>query len=200
MFFDTHAHYDDKGFDQDREQVLRKAYDKGVEFILSASTDIASTIDNISLSQKYDFVYTAAGIHPHNLADINDQAVSALSVFATYPKVVAIGEIGLDYYYDNVPRDIQKDWFARQLSLAGSLKKPVIIHDRDAHEDTMDIVKAENARDVGGVFHCYSGSVEMAREVLNHNFYISFAGAITFKNAKKALDVIKYVPDDRILI
>ncbi len=200
MFFDTHAHYDDKGFDNDRDLVLKKAYEGGVKYILSASTDIASSVENISLTQKYDFIYTAVGIHPHNVLDINNQIISALADFASYPGVVAIGEIGLDYYYDNAPREIQKMWFSKQLSLAVNLKKPVIVHDREAHEDTMDIIKSENARNVGGVFHCYSGSVEMAREVLNQNFYISIAGAITFKNVKRLQEVVKYIPEDRLLI
>ncbi len=132
--------------------------------------------------------------------DANNNFVSALADFSTYPKVVAIGEIGLDYYYDNSPREAQKIWFGKQINLARNLTLPVIIHDRDAHEDLMNIITSEKAREVGGVFHCFSGSVEMAREVMNHNFYISIGGASTFKNARKVIEVIKYVPLDRLLI
>jgi len=200
MLFDTHAHYDDEYFDNDRDAVLAEAYDKGVKYILSASSDIESCRKNISLSQKFDFVYASVGIHPHNVAGLRDDVIAELRGLAECRRVVAVGEIGLDYYYDNAPREEQKSWFAKQLSFAAEIKKPVIIHDRDAHKDTLDIVKAENARDIGGVFHCFSGSVEMAKEVLNNNFYISVGGVVTFKNARRTREVVEYVPMDRLLL
>ncbi len=200
MFFDSHAHYYDEQYDRDRNEVLAKVHESGVEYVLSASSDVASSIENISLARQYDFIYAAVGIHPHSAIDMNNNIISALADFAAYPKVVAIGEIGLDYYYDNAPREAQKIAFAKQINLAVNLNLPVIVHDRDAHEDTLNIIKNENARKTGGVLHCFSGSVEMAREVLNNDFYISIAGPVTFKNAKKIIDVIKYVPDDRLLI
>ena len=200
MFFDSHAHYYDEQYDTDRNEVLKKAYDSGVKYILSASSDVASAIENISLARQFDFVYAAVGIHPHNAIDINNNIISAMADFAAFPKVVAIGEIGLDYFYDNTPREAQKIAFAKQIYMAVNLKLPIIVHDRDAHEDTLSILKNENARKAGGVLHCFSGSVEMAREVLNNNFYISVGGPVTFKNARKLIDVVKYVPDDRLII
>jgi TatD DNase family protein len=200
MLFDTHAHYYDTQYDADRNDVIERARASGVGFILTVSSDIASSIENISLTQNYDFIYAAIGVHPHNVLDLNNNIISALTDFTSYPKVVAIGEIGLDYFYDNSPREAQKIWFAKQISLARSLKLPVIIHDRDAHEDTVNIIKSENAREVGGVLHCFSGSIEMARDVMNNNFMISIAGPVTFKNANKLLEVVKYVPEDMLLI
>lgn len=200
MLFDSHAHYHDEQYNHDRYDALKRAHDEGVGYILAVSTDIASSVENIALSQQFDFVYAAVGIHPHSVMDANNNIISALADFSSYPKVVAIGEIGLDYYYDNTPREAQKIWFGKQINLARNLNMPIIVHDRDAHEDVMNIILSEKAREVGGVFHCFSGSVETAREVLNNNFYISVGGPVTFKNAKKVLEVIKYVPDDRLLI
>lgn len=200
MLFDTHAHYNDNQYDKDRSEAIKRARESGVEYIITVSSDVASSVENITLAQNYDFFYAAIGVHPHNIIDLNNNIISALTDFASYPKVVAIGEIGLDYFYDNTPREAQKIWFAKQITLARNLKLPIIVHDRDAHEDTMSILKSENAKDVGGVLHCYSGSVEMAKEVLNQNFMISIAGTVTFKNANKLLDVVRYVPDDMLLI
>lgn len=200
MFFDSHAHYYDEQYNPDRNEVLKKAYDSGVKYVLSASSDVASAIENISLARQFDFVYAAVGIHPHNVIDLNNNIISAMADFAAFPKVVAIGEIGLDYFYDNATREAQKIAFAKQIYMALNLKLPIIVHDRDAHEDTLAILKNENARQTGGVLHCFTGSVEMAREVLKNNFYISIAGPVTFKNAKKLIDVVKYVPDDRLMI
>lgn len=201
MLFDSHAHYHDERYDNDRHEALMKAYADGVGHILAASTDIASSRQNVELAGKYDFVYTAVGIHPHDAAGADESSMAVLAEMVLQcPKVVAIGEIGLDYFYDNSPREVQKNWFARQINLARELKKPVIVHDRDAHEDTMHILVSEKAKETGGVLHCYSGSAEMAKEVLKNNFYISFGGAITFKNAKRAIEVVRYVPEDRLLI
>ncbi|MCX7708871.1 MAG: TatD family hydrolase [Clostridia bacterium] len=200
MLFDTHAHYDDEKFEKDRNEVILKAHASGVDYILNAACNISSAVECIALSQEYDFIYAAVGIHPHNVEDLNDNTITTLADFAKRSKVVAIGEIGLDYYYDHAPREVQKYWFARQIELARSIDLPIIVHNRDAHEDSMNIIKTENAKSVGGVFHCYSGSVEMARELLNQNFYISVGGAVTFKNAVKILEVVKFVPMDRLLI
>ncbi len=200
MLFDTHAHYYDEQFEHDLSDTISRAEQNGVGYILSASSDIASSIENISLARKYDILYAAVGVHPHNATDLNNSIISALADFALYPKVVAIGEIGLDYFYDNSPREAQKIWFAKQISLARNVRLPIIVHDRDAHEDTVNILKSENAKDVGGVLHCFSGSVEMARQILDMGFMISIAGPVTFKNARKIFDVIQYVPDDMLLI
>lgn len=200
MLFDSHAHLNDIKFDEDRDEAIERAKQGGVGYILTVSSDFASSIENISLAQNYDIFYASIGIHPHEVADLKSDIASTLSSLTSYPKVVAIGEIGLDYYYDNSPREVQKIWFARQISLARSVKLPIIVHSRDAHEDTLTILKSERADEVGGVMHCYSGSVEMAREMLNMGFMISFAGPVTFKNANKLLDVVKYVPEDMMLI
>lgn len=200
MLFDTHAHFNDAQFDEDRIEAIGRAKKNGVEYILTVSSDIASSIENVSLTQNHDIFYAAIGVHPHSVIDLNNNIISALTDFSSYPKVVAIGEIGLDYFYDNSPREAQKIWFSKQISLARNVKLPIIVHDRDAHEDTMNILRSEKAGEVGGVLHCYSGSVEMARELLNMGFMISFAGPVTFKNANKLLEVAKYVPDDMLLI
>jgi len=200
MLFDTHAHYYDPEFNNDIEDAIARARNNGVEYIITASCDVASCVENVTLTQKYDIFYAAVGIHPHDAGDQSDDVIMAIEEFASYPKVVAIGEIGLDYFYDNSPRDRQKEWFAKQISLARKLKLPVIVHDRDAHEDTLSILKSENAKDAGGVLHCFSGSVEMARQVLDLGFMISVAGPVTFKNAKKLPEVVKFIPDDMLLI
>lgn len=200
MFFDTHAHFDDSQFDEDRIEAIERAGQNGVEYILAVSSDIASSIENITLSEDHDIFYTAIGVHPHNVIDLNNNIIAALTDFTTYPKVVAIGEIGLDYFYENSPREVQKVWFSKQVSLARDLKMPIIVHDREAHEDTLNILKNQRASDVGGVLHCYSGSVEMARQVMDMGFLISIAGPVTYKNANKLLEVVKYVPDDMLLI
>ncbi len=200
MLFDTHAHFNDAQFDEDRIEAIERAKKNGVEYILTVSSDIASSIENVSLTQNHDIFYAAIGVHPHNVIDLNNNIISALTDFSSYPRVVAVGEIGLDYFYDNSPREAQKIWFSRQISLARNVKLPIIVHDRDAHEDTMNILRSEKASEVGGVLHCYTGSVEMARELLNMGFMISFAGPVTFKNANRLLEVAKYVPDDMLLI
>lgn len=200
MLFDSHAHLDDEKFDQDRYEVINKARESGVSYILNASSDLASAKNSVSLATDFDFIYAAVGVHPHYAGEMEESTLDAIRDLAAHNKVVAIGEIGLDYYYDTAPRDLQKHWFARQIDLAKELELPVIIHDRDAHEDILDIIKSQKAREVGGVFHCFSGSVEMAKEVLDNNFYISVGGVVTFKNARKIIDVVKYIPMDRLLI
>lgn len=200
MLFDTHAHYDDDAFDEDRDEVIKKVFESGVTCVLNASSNIASSEKSVSLAQRYDFIYAAVGVHPHDAQEADDDTVPTLTRFASGRKVVAIGEIGLDYYYDNSPRDIQKQWFIRQINLAKDIKLPIIIHDRESHEDVMNIVKSEGAASVGGIFHCFSGSVEMARDVLKNNFHIAVGGSLTFKNAKRPVEVVEYVPMDRLLL
>ena len=198
--FDTHAHYDDERFDEDREQLLMGLKDKGVRYVLNACADLDSLNSTLQLIDKYEFIYAAVGIHPHYAENMAEEIIDRLRALSSHKKVVAIGEIGLDYYYDNSPRDVQKYWFERQIELAKEVKLPVIIHDRDAHEDCVNIIKKTNAKNVSGIFHCFSGSREMAQEVLKQNFYISIAGPVTFKNAKKLIEVVQYVPLDRLLI
>lgn len=200
MLFDTHAHYDDERFSEDRNEAINRAYESGVSYIINAGSDIATSAESVSIAHEYNFIYAAVGVHPHNVEGMTDNDLKPLEELASNKQVVAIGEIGLDYYYDNSPRESQKVWFAKQISLAKDLNLPIIVHNRDSHQDAMDIIRRENAKEVGGVFHCYSGSVEMARELLNNNFYISIGGPVTFKNVRKSIDVVKFVPEDRLLI
>lgn len=200
MLFDSHAHLDDSRFDLDREEVILNAYKSGVKRILNVGADIKSIHTSLGLARKYDFVFNACGIHPHDASTYNDNVENQLRQIAYDPKTVAIGEIGLDYYYDNSPRDIQKKVYARQIILAGELGYPIIIHDRDAHMDCIDILKAEKTTNMKGVFHCYSGSDEMVKTIVKMGFYVSFTGVITYKNAKKTIEAASCVPIDRILV
>ncbi len=200
MIFDTHAHYDDDKFDEDRDSLLKELHSNGIEYILNASADINSLDASIELSGKYDFVYAALGIHPHYAEEITEDIIEKIKILARNSKVVAIGEIGLDYYYDNSPRDIQRYWFERQIELAKELQLPIIIHDRDAHEDTVNIIKKTDAKQVGGIFHCFSGSREMALDMLKHNLYIAVGGAVTFKNSRKIKEVVEAVPLDKLVV
>lgn len=198
MIFDTHAHYDDEAFDEDRDAVLSGLAKEGVGLVLNACANINDLKTGAALAEKYDFIYLSAGVHPQEVADMNEESVSLIKQAAQNPRVRAIGEIGLDYHYDDTPKDIQKKWFSRQVELAQELNLPVMIHDREAHRDTLDILHA--LKNTGGVFHCFSGSVEMAREVLDMDMYIAIGGSLTFKNAKTPKEVAAYVPLDRLVI
>jgi TatD DNase family protein len=200
LIFDTHAHYDDEKFDEDRDALLKELHANGISYILNASADLESLDASIELSRKYDFVYAALGVHPHYAEKMNEEIVQKIRLLSKNSKVVAIGEIGLDYYYDNSPRDIQKYWFEQQIELAKELELPIIIHDRDAHEDTMNIIKKTNAKQVGGIFHCFSGSRELAMEALSHNLYIAVGGPVTFKNSRKIKEVVEAVPLEKLLV
>lgn len=200
MLFDTHAHLDDERFKEDFNDVLDKIKAAGVDFVVNPGYDIPSSENAVQLSEKYDFIYAAVGVHPHDADSLTEEGIEKIKELSKSKKVVAIGEIGLDYYYDLSERDIQKKWFARQMELALEVKKPVIIHDRDAHKDTMDILKANGIKKTGGVLHCFSGSTQMAREALDLGMYISFAGPVTFKNARKLVEVAEYVPLDKMFI
>lgn len=190
---------DDKSFARDRDKVLQKARSSGVELIVNVGYDIPSSERSIHLSEKYPFVYAAVGIHPHDASMVTPETYQTLEKMAGHPKVVAIGEMGLDFYRDLSPREVQRQVFSEQLSLARRLQKPVIIHDRDAHGEIMEILKRE-AQGMTGVLHCFSGSWEMARFCLQLGFYISIAGPVTYTNAKQLLDIAKKVPADRLLV
>lgn len=199
MLFDTHAHYDDSRFDGDREALLRSMPGKNVGLIVNPGCDLPTSRTAVALAQQFDFVYAAVGIHPENCADFELSQIDALRALAQEPKVVAIGEIGLDYYWaENPPKEHQQEVLRQQLLLAQELSLPVIIHDRDAHADTLSIVREFPT--LRGVFHCFAGSVEMARELLAMGWMLSFNGAATFKNARKAPEVIAAVPMDRLMI
>lgn len=199
MFFDTHAHYDDEQFDADRDAVLGAMPESGVGRIVNPGCTVESSRAAVALAERYDGVYAAVGLHPENCAGAGEAEFAAVAALAAHPKVVAIGEIGLDYYYDNSPREAQRSWFEKQMQLAKEVGKPVVIHSRDACEDTMQIVR-KYAREVPGVFHCFSYSLETAKELVKLGWYLSFTGAITFKNARKALQVVEWAPLSRIFI
>ena len=201
ILFDTHAHLDDPKFDEDREQIIKRCKDEGVAYIVNIGSNIATSVKSINLSKKHDFIYAAVGVHPHDSKGMDENSCAILEELAkNNDKVRAIGEIGLDYHYDYSPRDIQKKRFAEQIDLAKQIGLPVIIHNREAHEDTLRILRQSGVKDVGGVFHSYSGSVEMMREVLKLNMYISISGPVTYKNARKTVEVAREVPLDRLLI
>jgi len=198
MLFDTHAHLNDKRFDEIRHELIASLPQNGVGAYCEIGFDVPSSRRALELAEKYDFVYAVAGVHPHDTDPLTESDMDSVAELCRQTKVVALGEIGLDYYYDNSARENQRRWFDAQLSLAEELDIPVVIHTRDAMADTIDILKAHRANT--GIIHCYSGSVESARILLDMGYYISFAGPLTFKNASTALDVARFVPDDRILI
>lgn len=198
MYFESHAHYDDERFDEDRDTILASFPAEGIETVVNASSDIKSSKASIALSEKYPFFYAAVGVHPHEVENITEADIDELRELSKHPKVVAIGEIGLDYYYDLSPRDLQRHWFKRQLELADELKMPVIIHSRDAAQECFDIIKNSNVRN--GVIHCYSGSAEMAEEYIKMGFYIGVGGSLTFKNNKKGVETVERIPIEKILI
>lgn len=200
MIVDSHAHYDDEQFDTDRADVLKRIQEQDIVRVVNPASNLSSARKCIELSEAYDFVYCAVGIHPHDSQEYSQQSLEIIRKMAEHKKVVAIGEIGLDYHYDFSPRDVQKQCFAAHIQLALQLELPLIIHNRESHKDILDIVKAEKGYNAGGVFHCFTGSVEMAKEVLDMGFYIALGGAVTFKNAKRPVDVAKYVPIDRLLV
>ena len=195
--FDTHAHYDDLKFEADRDAVLKASPEHGVSLIVDPACDLKSCAAVLDLANRYDFLYAAVGVHPEAaVEDGKRDYLSSVVEYAKAEKVVAIGEIGLDYYYD-IPKDIQRRVFEEQLALANDLGLPVVVHDREAHGDTYELLKRYRPK---GIVHCYSGSAEMAEELVKLGFYIGFTGSVTFQNAKKLLLAAKVVPDDRILL
>lgn len=199
MIFDSHTHYDDTQFNDDREIVLKEIKEKGVIGILNCGSDLRGMEMSVELANKHDFIYAAVGIHPEYANVVDKKVIERIKELTNNSKVRAIGEIGLDYYWEeNPPREVQQKAFRMQMDLARELKLPVIIHDREAHKDTLDIMKEYS--DVTGVVHCFSGSVEFARECLKLGYYIGITGVVTFKNAKVIKEVAKEVPLDRLLV
>jgi TatD DNase family protein len=199
MLFDSHAHLDDEAFDADREEVIARALANGLTGMVNPGSCMKSSAAALALAQQHAAIYAAVGIHPHDADSADEAAYEQLLCWAQHPKVVAIGEIGLDYHYDFSPRSVQQDVFVKQLALARECDLPVILHDREAHGDILRLVK-EQGQGVRGVFHCFSGSLEMAREVLNLGFYLSVGGTLTFKNAAKLPEIVKEVPFERLLL
>lgn len=195
--FDSHAHYNDKRFEGDRDVLLKEVFEAGVHYAVNVGYDMPSSEKTVELCDKYDFLYGSVGIHPHDSKDATNEDYDRMRELSRHKKILAIGETGLDYHYDNSPRDIQKAEFDKHLSLAEELSLPVIIHEREAVKDTLDILKAHKAT---GIYHCFSGSVETAREALKMGYYISFSGVVTYKNARHVKEACAFVPEDRILV
>lgn len=199
MMFDSHAHLDNIRFSEDRDEVIARARENGIVGIINAGACMQSSASSIELAEKHDFIYAAVGVHPHDAKDVKEGDYEQLAEWTKHPKVVAVGEIGLDYYYDLSPREVQQEVFIRQLDVARQTGMPIIIHDRDAHGDIMQLIKKE-AKGLTGVFHCFSGSMEMMREVVALGFYVAFGGSATFKNAAKLTAIAAAVPFDRLLL
>ena len=200
MIFESHAHYDDAAFDEDREVLLPSLRDSGIGTVINVSSDLESVARTVALTGKYSFLYGAVGIHPSDTGELNEEKFDWLKEQCALPKIVAVGEIGLDYHYDEPERDTQKKWFERQLLLAEEMKLPVIIHSREAAMDTLSVMQAMKAEKIGGVIHCFSYTKEMAREYLNMDFYFGIGGVVTFGNAKKLKEAVAYIPAEKLLL
>lgn len=199
MYFESHAHYDDKRYDSDRHELLNSLKDNGVEFVINSGANMQSSKIGIDLSEKYDFMYCAVGVHPHDANKMEENDIKILHEYTKNQKVVAIGEIGLDFYYDHSERDVQAYWFKKQLELAHNTNLPVIIHSRDADALCFDIIKEANLPKKG-VIHCFSGSKELAIEYVKLGYYIGVGGVVTFNTARKLLETVDAIGLDKILI
>ena len=199
MIFDSHAHYDDEAFDLDREELLSGMNQAGVSHIVNVGASLEGVKGTVELTENYPFIYGAVGVHPDHVGSLDEETLAWMRSLCDRKKIVAVGEIGLDYYWDKESHDLQKTWFVRQLHMAQDAGLPVIIHSREAAKDTFDILKAEHSGKTGGVIHCYSGSKEMARDYLNMGYYLGVGGVVTFKNARVLKEVVEYAPLDRLL-
>lgn len=200
MYIDSHCHLDDEQYDDDREVLIQGLRAKGIEYVVNIGTNIASSETCVHMAQQHEVLYAAVGVHPHDAKELETASLEEIEKWVASPKMVAIGEIGLDYHYDYSPRDIQKKWFAAQIDLAKKYGLPIIVHDREAHKDTYDIIMAAQDGGLKGVIHSFSGSVEMAREYIKLGFYIGLGGPVTFKNAVMPKEVAKAIPLDRLLL
>ena len=198
MLFDTHAHMDDRAFDEDRETLLTQLPEQGIGLLMNPGCSLASSRNAVALAERYDYIYASVGSHPDAADEVNDQVLAEYRALCKQKKVLAIGEIGLDYHYEDIPRERQQAAFRAQMALAAELDLPVIVHEREAHEDGMGIV--EEFPRVKGVFHCYSGSAEMAKWLVSRGWYIGFTGVLTFKNARKAVETAASIPLERIVL
>lgn len=202
MIFETHAHYDDEAFDTDREKLIASLLENGIRRTVNVAADLSSVKTSLALAERYPHIYAALGVHPSSVGELSEESFSWMEQQLSHPKAVAIGEIGLDYYWDReeaVQAD-QREWFARQLALSKKMQKPVIIHSRDAAKDTLDVMAAEGGADLRAVVHCYSYTKETAREFLKWDYYFGIGGVVTFKNAKKLKEAVEYIPLERILL
>lgn len=199
LIFDTHAHYDDKKFDEDREVLLGSLQEQGIGRVVNAGASLESCRATLELTRQYDFIYGAIGVHPTEVGELNEDTFAWLKNALREEKAVAVGEIGLDYYWKDTAVLLQKEWFIRQLVLAKEVKKPVVIHSRDAAADTLDIMKAYG-RELSGIIHCFSYGVELAREYLNMGYYLGVGGVLTFSNARKLREVVEYAPLEQLVL
>lgn len=200
MIFESHAHYDDRAFEEDRDLLLKSLYANGIDTVINVGASLDSCKKTIELMDKYTFIYGAIGIHPSETGELDEEKFKWLKECCGHRKTVAVGEIGLDYHYEEPEHSIQKKWFERQLEMARELKLPVIIHSRDSARDTLDIIKSLYAQDLCGVIHCFSYAKEIAREYLDMGFYFGIGGVITFANAKKLKEAVEYIPIEKILL
>ncbi|MRX72943.1 YchF/TatD family DNA exonuclease [Bacillus lacus] len=200
MLFDTHAHLNAIQYKEDIAEVIDRALQEGVETIVVVGFDHETIEKAIQLADEYEFIYAAVGWHPVDAIDMTEEDLNWIRELAAHPKVVAIGEMGLDYHWDKSPKDVQAEVFRKQIALAKEVKLPIIIHNRDATGDVVQILKEEGAEEVGGIMHCFTGSLEVAQECIEMNFYISFGGPVTFKNAKKPKEVAAEIPIEKLLI
>lgn len=200
MIFETHAHYDDEAFDEDRAGLLQSLSEKGIGRVVNIGASISSCKKTLALMEEYSFIYGALGVHPSETAELSEASLSWLAQQCSHPKCVAVGEIGLDYYWPEPDRNTQKKWFVRQLKLARELKLPVVIHSRDAAQDTIQIMKEQHAEEIGGVIHCFSYTKETAAVFLEMGFYIGIGGVATFKNARKLKEAVEFIPMERIVV
>ncbi|MCH1981640.1 TatD family hydrolase [Ruminococcus sp. OA3] len=200
MIFESHAHYDDEAFDADREELLGMMRDHGVEYIVNASASVRGLYATVKLMEQYPFIYGAVGLHPDEVGDMTDELMEEIRMLCRHGKTAAVGEIGLDYYWDKEKHELQKKWFEAQMELAREEKLPLIVHSREASADTLDMVKALRGGEIGGVIHCFSYSKETAREYLDMGLYLGIGGVITFKNAKKLKEVVEYAPLSSLLL
>lgn len=198
--FETHAHYDDRAFDDDRDFLLKQMNRDGVEYIVEIGCSMDNSRRIVELVKQYDFLYGTVGVHPDDIDELTEKDMRELEELSKQEKILAIGEIGLDYHYDGIDKELQKKWFTAQLEVAKHQNLPVVIHSRDAAKDTLDIMKAEHHGQTPGVIHCFSYGVDMAREYLNMGYYIGVGGVVTFKNGKKLKEVVEYTPLERIVL
>ena len=199
MIFDTHAHYDDKQFDQDREELLASMKDNGIGTIVDVGSNMETSTWIVEAVTRYPMMYGAVGVHPSDTAELKESDIDTLKKYAAMDRILAIGEIGLDYYWDKESHELQKEWFKKQMKLAKEVDLPIIVHSREAAQDTFDLIKSEHAGTTGGVIHCFSGSKEMAKEYIKMGYYIGVGGVVTFKNARVLKEVVESIPLERIL-
>ena len=200
MLIDSHAHLDDRRFDRDRDMIIKKLQENGIELAINIGADLKTSIASVALAEKHENIYAVVGVHPHSAKEVDESTIEILRSFAAREKVLAIGEIGLDFYRDLSPRDVQRKWFKEQIKLAKEVDLPVVIHSRDADQEVFDTLKEAQDGSLRGVMHCYSGSAELAQEFIKLGFYISLAGPVTFKNARVPREVAQAVPLDKLLV